>query len=38
MTARLGRLRMLDALEAQVGLVRFALAGADADVTTPVAS
>ena len=44
MTARLGYSRMLDALEAQVGLVRFALVGdgfgaaANADVTTPVAS
>ncbi|UVE94157.1 maleylpyruvate isomerase family mycothiol-dependent enzyme [Dietzia sp. B32] len=42
MTARLGQTRMLDALEAQVGLVRFALAGDGpgtvVDVTAPVAS
>ena len=37
MTARLGHARMLDALEAQVGLVRFALAGG-ADLTAPVTS
>ena len=37
MTARLGRVRMLDALEAQVGLVRFALSG-DVDPAAPVPS
>lgn len=37
MTSRLAYARMLDALEAQVGLVRYALAG-DADVTATVAS
>ena len=42
MTSRLAYSRMLDALEAQVGLVRYALAGdglgTGADVTAPVAS
>lgn len=37
MTARLGQVRMLDALEAQVGLVRFALTG-DVDPAAPVPS
>lgn len=36
MTGRLSRERMLDALEAQAGLVRYALAGEGVDLTAPV--
>lgn len=38
MTGRLTRERMLDALEAQAGLVRFALAGEDVDLDARVAA
>lgn len=38
MTGRLTRERMLDAIEAQAGLVRFALSDDAADLATPVAS
>ncbi|MFN3340068.1 MAG: maleylpyruvate isomerase N-terminal domain-containing protein, partial [Dietzia sp.] len=38
MSARLTRDRMLDAIEAQAGLVRFALAGGDVDLAAGVHS
>lgn len=38
MSARLTRERMLDAIEAQVGLVRFALASGEVDPSAPVPS
>lgn len=38
MSARLSRERMLDAVEAQTGLVRFALAGPDVDLAARVAA